>query len=125
MIDAFTIVGILVSVGAIVAYAKWDISISCDLLQDWATREGLEIIESKHKALFRGPFTWNSRKEQAVYYIKARTPNGKVRAGWVRLANNSWDVDVKWNYEESLTWARETPQAEIMGVFERGLNRQL
>jgi len=103
MIDAFTIVGILVFVGAIVAYAKWDISISCGLLQEWAIREGLDIIESKHKALFRGPFTWNSRKDQAVYYIKARTLNGNVRAGWVRLANNSWDVDVKWKDEEPLT----------------------
>jgi hypothetical protein len=96
MIDTFTIIGIVVIAVTLVAYGKWDISLSRAVLRDWAEREGLELIESKHRSLFRGPFTWNSKKEQAVYLIKARTATGTVRTGWVRLGQNAWTADVEW-----------------------------
>jgi hypothetical protein len=66
MIDTFTIIGFVVIAITLVAYGKWDISLSRAVLQDWAARKGLELIESRHRSLFRGPFTWNSKKEQAV-----------------------------------------------------------
>jgi hypothetical protein len=97
VIDTFTIIGLVISAATLVGYGKWDISLSRDILQQWAVREGVEIIESKHRAVFRGPFTWNSQRNDAVFYVKVRTPAGVIRTGWVRFGKSAWAAEVQWD----------------------------
>jgi hypothetical protein len=81
----------------VIAFCRWDLSISRAVLQQWAEREGLEILKSSHRNLFRGPYTWDSNKAQSVYYVKARDVSGKVRGCWVRFDQRSpaW-VEFTW-----------------------------
>jgi len=95
--DIYPIIGIVVFVGAIVAWARWDISISRGILAEWSAKEGLEILKSSHRSLVRGPFTWNSQKSDAVFFVTARTSDGQIRRGWVRVGRNAWSgADTKW-----------------------------
>jgi hypothetical protein len=88
-------VGFAIMAATLVAYGKWDISLSRAILQQWAAQEGLEILDSRCRSLFRGPFTWNSRKGDAVFLVAARNADGKVRHGWVRVGLAGADVQWK------------------------------
>ncbi|HWD20535.1 MAG TPA: hypothetical protein VHB20_14780, partial [Verrucomicrobiae bacterium] len=57
----------------------------------------LEILENSHRSLFRGPFTWNSQKSDAVFFVTARTSDGRIRKGWVRVGRNALSgADTQW-----------------------------
>ena len=85
-----------------IVYIAWHFSRSRSLLEQWAGRNGFELIETEHRSLARGPFFWTTAKGQTVYRVTVRTPEGTVRRGWVRcggffLGLLSDQVDVRWD----------------------------
>jgi hypothetical protein len=52
------------------------------LLAEWTAKEGFELIESHRSFFDKGPFMPISRA--VVYRVKVRSPEGKIRNGWVR-----------------------------------------
>jgi hypothetical protein len=52
------------------------------LLGEWAAKEGCELIESTRCFLETGPFLPLLRG--VVFRVKVRSPDGKIRSGWVR-----------------------------------------
>ena len=72
------------------------------MLDEWAARNGLQILERDYRALCQGPFVWRCSRGQAVYRVKVRDAEGQVRTGWVRcggweLGLLSDQVEVSWD----------------------------
>jgi hypothetical protein len=55
-----------------------------DVFQDWIEREGHRVISRQFRALLRGPFTWTTRKGQAVFHVILEDELSKQRTAWVR-----------------------------------------
>jgi hypothetical protein len=68
---------------AISAAFVWHFRRSRQLLENWAERNGFEILEAEYRHFFKGPFFWRSTKDQTVYRVTVRDRSG-VRSGWVR-----------------------------------------
>jgi hypothetical protein len=69
------------------------------LLRNWADDKGLEILDSKERVFFCGPFTWSRRRQQTVYFIRVRDKDGRERSGWARVGRYSSDepeIEVRW-----------------------------
>jgi hypothetical protein len=97
---------VLLLVVAIVGSLAWHHARSRQVLEEWARREGYELVQSEYRMLFRGPFFLTSSKGQTVYYVRVRDQNGRERSGYVRCG--SWffglwtnDVEARWEAE---TW---------------------
>jgi hypothetical protein len=58
------------------------------LLRRWAEQNGFHIIAQKERKFFRGPFFWNSSKNQMVYHVTVEDAGGNLCSGFVRLG--SW-----------------------------------
>jgi hypothetical protein len=74
------------------------------LLQQWAERNELRILEKEERKLFRGPFSWDSSRGQMVYRVTVADKAGNTHSGFVRLG--SWargifsdKAEVKWDEE--------------------------
>jgi hypothetical protein len=68
------------------------------LLRDWADDTGLEILHSKVRIFFCGPFTWGGQRHRTVYSVRVRDKEGRERSGWVSVGYSS-DVpvvEVRW-----------------------------
>jgi hypothetical protein len=81
----------IASIAFMVLMMVWACSRSRQILDDWARRNGYQIIKSKHR-LFRiiGPFLWTCNEfvlHQEVYFVTVRTPEGEIRRGWVLCGN--------------------------------------
>jgi hypothetical protein len=60
--NIYPLFGFLLMAVTVILYGKSEISRSRAVLQQWAAVEGLEIVKSRYRNLFCGPFTWNSRR---------------------------------------------------------------
>lgn len=80
----------------------WTFSRSRQLLNDWATRNDIELISADYCWIRRGPFFWTSSKGQTVYRITAKDQSGQRLTGWVRCGSfwaGLWGskVEVRWD----------------------------
>ncbi len=87
--------------GLIILTITWHFSRSNSLLQQWARRNGLRIIQQEYRHFFRGPFFWTTSKGQTVYYVTVEDQQGNRRRGWVRcggwfLGLLSDHVEARW-----------------------------
>ena len=93
----FVFIFIIFAVGMMV----WHYSRAAEILNRWAGDNDYEIVSSERCWFWRGPFFWSS-KSQEVYYVTIRTPNNRLRRGWVRcggwfLGLLSDDAEVRWD----------------------------
>ena len=81
-------IGPLFLIALVVAVAAgmmiWHFSRAGEILTGWARDNGYEIVASERRWFFRGPFFFWTGKGQEVYYVTVRTPDGRLRRGWVR-----------------------------------------
>lgn len=67
----------------------------------WAAEHQLEVLESQHRILRRGPFWWTSGKDYVVYWVRAKDRDGATRSGFVRFG---LDWCGRWTGESSVDW---------------------
>jgi hypothetical protein len=85
-----------------IAMMIWHYVRAGQILEHWAKDNGYEILSSEHRWLRRGPFFWWTGRGQEVYYVTVRTPDGKLRRGWIRCGSYFWGVlsdsaEVRWD----------------------------
>ncbi|MHC4743692.1 MAG: hypothetical protein ACYS8Z_17385 [Planctomycetota bacterium] len=85
-----------------VAMTIWTFSRSREILEQWARENGHQLLESNFRWLRKGPFFFTSSKNQMVYYVKVKTPNGQIKTGWVRCGSFFWGIlkekaEVRWD----------------------------
>ena len=96
--NIYPLIGFAILAATVGLWTKWDISNSRSVLDGWAAQEGLEILQSSHRSFFRGPFTWNSARSDAVFYVIARKVTGQTRNGRIRVGRNALaGADVQWD----------------------------
>jgi hypothetical protein len=79
-----TILGIVVLLAVLGSIAgSLQVSAAKAILNRWAKMNGYEIVSRELRILRVGPFWWKTR-HQEVYYVTIRTPEGRIRKGWVR-----------------------------------------
>ena len=83
---------------------SWHFSRSRRMLNDWAARNGFELMSCEYCWLWRGPFFFRSSKGQAVYRILVRDAQGRQRSGYARCGGWLWglltdQVNVRWDDE--------------------------
>ena len=88
---------VLIVVGSLV----WHFSRSRSLLEQWATANGFQILDSEYRSFRRGPFFWTTSKSQTVYYVKVRDREGRTHSGWVRCG--SWFLGL-WSDRTEVRW---------------------
>jgi hypothetical protein len=81
---------------------------SNSLLQAWADENGYTILRREYRVLFKGPYTWTSRRGQTVCRVAVQDKAGHVLGGWVRCGGRwlgllSPEVDVRWD-EATSPW---------------------
>jgi hypothetical protein len=94
----------LVPLLLLAAFGAWSLqfSRSKSLLEGWATKNGLEIVNRDYCWFYKGPFIWTSSRNQSVFRVTARDKQGNLRSGWVRLGGwflglSSDRVEVRWD----------------------------
>ena len=88
--DSLALLFIAVVVVLMFVSLAWHSSRSATLLRAWAEANGLRILRSENRYMFRGPFSWTTAKGQAVYRVTVEDKAGKVRGGWVRCGGGGW-----------------------------------
>lgn len=101
MDNALPAIGFLVFVAFAVAMLIFHFSRAKSILEQWAETNGYELLSSERR-WFGGIFWWRKSKSQEVYYVTIRTPDGRIRKGWVRcggwfLGILSNQADVQWD----------------------------
>ncbi len=95
------VLGLAIFLVAIILSIFWHFRRSESLLEEWARRNGFQIISREYRNFFRGPFFWTTGRHQTVYYVVVEDQQGNKRRGWVRcggffLGLFSDHVDVRW-----------------------------
>lgn len=80
----------------------WRMSRAQSVLEQWASQNGYEIVESERRILRRGSFWWRTGKGQKVYRVRIVDRTGRQRSGYVRcggmfLGMMSDAADVEWD----------------------------
>jgi len=75
---------VALGVVAVIGLMAWHFSRSRLVLEQWAAKQGFQILHSEYRNLFRGPFFWTTSRGQTVYYVRVRDRRGIERSGWVR-----------------------------------------
>jgi len=101
MHNAFPAIGMIALVAFVVVMLKFHFSRARSILEQWAETNGYEILSSERR-WFGGTFWWRKSRNQEVYYVTIRTPEGQIRRGWVRCGGWFWGVlsdraDVEWD----------------------------
>lgn len=65
-----------------IAFLTWQSTRSRPDVEEWAARNGFELLGSEHRSVVRGPFTWGDNRLD-VHYVAVRDARGRVRTGWV------------------------------------------
>ena len=104
MSSGFHVVLFVVVVAIMLGSITWHFSRSRSVLEQWADEQGLEILHSDYRHVFRGPFFWTTGKGQTVYFVRVRDKKGVERSGWVRCGGWFWGLmtdaaEVKWEDE--------------------------
>ena len=92
---------IVIIVAATVLSILWTRRRSQTILQRWAERNGLQLLESELRWFRRGPFFLSGRG-QVVYYVSAMDGQGMIHRGWVRCGG-FWlgllrdEAEVRWD----------------------------
>lgn len=81
ILPALGIIALLAVLGSIVGSLR--VSRAKAILNHWAKTNGYDIVSKELRLLRRGPFWWKT-KQQEIYYVTVRTPEGQTRRGWVR-----------------------------------------
>ena len=55
---------------------------SGSLLDQWASKNGYQIIRQEYRSFFKGPFFWTSTRGQTVYYAGGCTGGGAKIGYW-------------------------------------------
>jgi len=58
------------------------------ILEYWEDKNGYQIIHREFRMFSKGPFLWQSSRNQVVYYVVIKDKRGKTCSGWVRCG--SW-----------------------------------
>ncbi len=58
------------------------------ILEYWEDKNGYQIIHREFRMFSKGPFLWQSSRNQVVYYVVIKDKRGKTHSGWVRCG--SW-----------------------------------
>lgn len=75
------------ALAVIIAYYVWELRRSRTLLGRWAENKDLEIISSRRRWVFKGPFFWKSTSGQVVFRVRVRDLHGHEQTGWVLCGN--------------------------------------
>ena len=72
------------------------------MLERWAARNGLRLLEREARILARGPFFLSTATGQEVFRILVQDQQGQVRRGYVRCGGFLFGmlsdrVDVRWD----------------------------
>lgn len=76
------------------------------LIQQWAAKQGLRLIECDERRIARGPYFWTTLIGQAVYRIVVEFPDRHIASGWVRCGSWAWFLGV-FSYEAEVRWDAE------------------
>ena len=88
--------------GIAIASLVWQTTRSRELLDQWAQREGFQLLAVERRYMRRGPFFWTTSKGQEVFFVQVLDlQSGQVRPAWVRVGGwwrglLSDQVDVRW-----------------------------
>ena len=63
----------------------WQFSRSSRHLQEWARRNGYELLDVQRRIFRRGTFWWRVARGQEVFRVTVRRGDGVVRSGYVRV----------------------------------------
>ncbi|QEH35739.1 hypothetical protein OJF2_42960 [Aquisphaera giovannonii] len=100
----------------VVAGFTWHFRRSRQLLENWAERNGYEILEAEYRHMFKGPFFFRSTRDQTVYRVTVRDKAG-VHRGWVRCGGWFFGLmtdkaEVRWDEPEAVKAA--APREDLM-----------
>jgi hypothetical protein len=99
LLPVFGVLGVIAAIGLML---WWTFSRSASLLENWAEKNGYQIISREYRHVFKGPFFWTSSRGQTVYRITVEDGQGNQRSGWARcggwfLGLLSDNVSVRWD----------------------------
>ena len=83
--------------------ARWQTRCSFARLNEWASENGLRILQRTYEPLWHGPFWWRRwYRDLAVYRVVVENPDGSRRTAHVRVSG--WffrpaDLTVRWEEE--------------------------
>jgi hypothetical protein len=79
----------------------WRFSRSTNMVEQWASDNGLELINVERRFMFRGPFWWRTNKGQEVFRVTVRDGSGQVLHGYVRVGG--WFLGL-WSDQVTVEW---------------------
>jgi len=79
-----------------------------EMLRQWATKQGIRVVDFERPLFARGPFFWESSSQQAVFRITAEFPDGHIAHGWVLCGSVFLGP---WSDEMIVKWDKETHEA--------------
>lgn len=72
-------------IALIVVSIWWNASRSREILDRWATENGMRILEVERRYFWRGPFWFRTGEGHEVFRVTVATPSGATRSGYVRV----------------------------------------
>jgi hypothetical protein len=99
--SAGTVLLVLLVAVAGIAGIAFHLYRSRDILEEWAEREGVRLIEADRRWIWRGPFWWRSTEGQAVFRVVVEDRAGRRRRGHVRVGG--WWLGLFSN-EATVSW---------------------
>jgi hypothetical protein len=102
---AFPFISFLVVAALVIGSLQWRISRSRFLLEQWAVKNGFDILHSESRDLFQGPFFWTTSRGQTVFYVRVRDDQGRERSGWIRFGG--WITGL-WTDKSEVKWEDES-----------------
>jgi hypothetical protein len=75
------------------------------MVDGWARKNGIRVLECNKPVLLRGPFTFTTSKSQVVFRVMVELPDGRVAGAWLRCG--SWlggllsnEIAVRWDQKK-------------------------
>ena len=97
------IMAVLAVPAAVAVYYIWYLLHPRILLKQWAEAYRYEIVCSRRRWVFKGPYTW-LYQHCAVYRVRVRNRQGYERSGWVCFGNVVCGIFMN---ETNVTWDKE------------------
>jgi hypothetical protein len=97
---------LLFLIGIAGLYIYWQISLKRageKILVHWAEDNSYELLETKYRWFFLGPFFLQTSRYQSVHRIVVRElATGQIKSGWARCGNWFWGV--LWTDDIAVIW---------------------